>query len=63
MEFGLHKCAKIVRKREKLVHPKNLILYINRELQQLEQWKTSKCTGTVKSHGKHQEMKEDSKKK
>ena len=36
MEFGLNKCAKIVLKRGKSVQSQNLILDINREIQQLK---------------------------
>jgi len=37
MEFGLEKCAKIAFKRGKLVHSQNLVIDINREIQELEQ--------------------------
>jgi hypothetical protein len=40
MEFGLDKCAEIVLKKGKLVHLQNLMLNINREIQQLEQGET-----------------------
>jgi hypothetical protein len=36
MEYGLHKCAKIVLKRGKLVHSQNLILDFNREIKELK---------------------------
>jgi len=39
MEFELEKCAKIAVKRGKLVYSQNLVLDINREIQQLEQGK------------------------
>jgi len=42
MEFGLEKCAKIAFKRGKLVHSQNLVIDINREMQELEQGKTYK---------------------
>ena len=48
MEFRLDKCAKIVLKKGKLVHLKNLILDINRDL---EQGKTYKYLGTEESEG------------
>jgi hypothetical protein len=37
MEFGHEKCAKIAFKRGKLVHSQNLVIDINREVQELEQ--------------------------
>jgi len=40
MEFGLEKCAKIAFKRGKLVHSQNLVIDINREIQEREQGKT-----------------------
>jgi len=40
MEFGLDKCAKIVFKKRKVVLSQNVILNINKEIQQLEQGKT-----------------------
>jgi len=39
VEFGLEKCAKVVFKRGKLVHLQNLVIDINREVQELEQGK------------------------
>ena len=45
MEFGLEKCAKIAFKRGKLVHLQNLVIDINREIQELEQEKTYKYLG------------------
>jgi hypothetical protein len=42
MEFGLDKCAKIVFKKGKLVHSQNLMVDINREIQELEQENTYK---------------------
>ena len=35
MEYGLEKCAKIAFKRGKLVHSQNLVIDINREIQEL----------------------------
>ena len=45
MEFGLEKCAKIAFKRGKLVHWQNLVISINREIQELEQEKTYSTSG------------------
>jgi hypothetical protein len=42
MEFGLEKCAKIAFKRGKLAQLQNLVIDINREMQELEQRKTYK---------------------
>jgi len=42
MEFGLEKCAKIAFKRGKLVHSQNLVIDVNREIQELDQWKSYK---------------------
>ena len=42
MEYGLEKCAKIAFIRDKLVHSQNLVIDINREMQELEQGKTYK---------------------
>jgi len=59
MEFGLEKCAKIAFKRGKLVQSQNLVIDINREIQELEQGKTYKCLGIEESEGiQHQQMKE-----
>jgi len=59
MEFGLEKCAKIAFKRGKLVHSQNLVIDINREIQDLEQGKTYKYLGIEESEGiQHQQMKE-----
>ena len=59
MEFGLEKCAKIAFKRGKLVHSQNLVIDINREIQELEQGKTYKYLGIEESEGiQHQKMKE-----
>jgi hypothetical protein len=41
MEFGLHKCAEIVLKRGKLVNLQSLILYFNREIEELELGKST----------------------
>jgi hypothetical protein len=59
MEFGLDKCAKIAFKTSKLAHSQNLVIDINREIQELEQGKTYKYLGTEGSEGiQHQQMKE-----
>jgi hypothetical protein len=59
MEFGLEKCAKITFKRGKLIHSQNLVIDINREIQELEQGKMYKYLGTEESEGiQHQQMKE-----
>jgi hypothetical protein len=59
MEFGLEKCAKITYKKGKLIYLKNLEIYINRGLQELEQGKTYKYLGIEESEGiQHQQMKE-----
>jgi hypothetical protein len=39
MGFGLDKCAKISFQRGKLTHSQNLVIDINREIQELEQGK------------------------
>jgi len=58
VEFGLEKCANVVFKRGKLVHLQNLVIDINREIQELEQGKTYKYLGTEESEGiQHQQMK------
>jgi hypothetical protein len=63
MEFGLEKCAKIMIKRGKLTHSQNLVVDINREIQELEQGKTYKCFGTEEGEFiQHQQMKEKLKK-
>jgi hypothetical protein len=63
MEFGLDKCAKIVFKKGKLVHSPNLVVHINREIQELEQGKTHKYLGIEESDSiRHQQMKERLKK-
>jgi hypothetical protein len=46
IEFRLVRYAKIVFKKRKLVYLQNLMLYINREIQQPELGKTYKCLGT-----------------
>jgi len=40
MEFRLQKCAKIAFKRGKLFHSQNVMIDVNREIQELEQGKT-----------------------
>jgi len=63
MEFGLYKCAEIVLKRGKLVNLQSLILYFNREIEELEHGKTYKYRGIEESEGiQHQQMKERLKK-
>jgi hypothetical protein len=63
MEFGLDRCAKVVFKNGKLVHSQNLVVGINREIQELEEGKTYKFLGTEESDGiQHQQMKERLKK-
>ena len=39
IDFGLEKCAKITFKKGKLIHSQNLVIDINREIQELEQKK------------------------
>ena len=59
MEFGLEKCAKIAFKRGKLVHSQNLVIDINREIQELEQGKMYKYLGIEESEGiQYQRMKD-----
>jgi len=59
MEFGLENCAKFACKRGKLVHSQNLVIDINREIQELEQGKMYKYLGIGESEGiQHQQMKE-----
>jgi hypothetical protein len=58
MAFRLDKCAKTVLKKGKLVHLQNLMLDINRDIQELEQGKKHKYLGTEESEGIHQQMKE-----
>ena len=58
MEFGLEKCVKIAFKRGKLVHSQNLVIDINRVIQELEEGKTYKYLGIEESEGiQHQVMK------
>jgi hypothetical protein len=57
MEFGLDKWAKTVFKKGKPVHSQNLVVDINREIQELEQGKTYKYLGTEESDGiQHRQM-------
>jgi hypothetical protein len=51
MEFGLEKFAKITFKRDKLIHSQNLVIDINREIQELELGKTYKYLGIEESEG------------
>ena len=48
MEFGLEKCAKIAFKIAKLVHSQNLVIDINREVQELEQERRTSTSGLSK---------------
>jgi len=48
MEFGLEKCAKIAFKRGKLVHSQNLVIDINKEIQELEKGRTYSTLGLRK---------------
>jgi hypothetical protein len=57
MEFGLEKCAKITFKKGKLIYSQNLEIDINREIQELEQGKTYKYSGTEEGEDIHQQMK------
>jgi hypothetical protein len=58
-KFGLEKCAKITFKRGKLTHSQNLVIDINREIQELEQEKMYKYSGTEKGEGiQHQQIRE-----
>jgi hypothetical protein len=59
MNFGLEKCAKIIFKKGKLIHLQNLVIDINREIQELQQGKTYTFLGIEESEGiQHQQMKE-----
>ena len=59
MDFGLEKCAKITYKKGKLILSQNLVIDINREIQELEQGKKYKYLGIEESEGiQHQQMKE-----
>jgi hypothetical protein len=59
MELGLEKCAKITFKRGKLIQSQNLVIDINREIQELERGKTYKYLGIEESEGmQHQQTKE-----
>ena len=60
MEFGLEICAKIAFKRGKLLRSQDLLIDINREIQELEQRKTYKYLGIEQSEGiQHQKLKKD----
>ena len=48
MEYGLENCAKIAFKRGKLVHSQNLVIDINREIQELEQGNRTNTSGLRK---------------
>jgi hypothetical protein len=59
MEFGFDKSAKITFKRGKLTQSQNLVIDINREIQELEQGKTYRYLGIEEGEGiQHQQMKE-----
>jgi len=51
MDFGLEKCAKITFKKGKLIHSQNLMIDINREIQESEQGKTYTHLRTEESEG------------
>jgi len=59
MDFGLEKCAKITFKTGKLIYSQNLVIDINREIQELEQVKTYKYLEIEENEGiQYQQMKE-----
>jgi len=59
VDFGLEKCAKITLKEGKLIYSQNLVIDINREIQEFEQGKMYKYLGIEESEGiQHQQMKE-----
>jgi hypothetical protein len=59
MKFGLEKCVKITFKIGKLTYSQNLVIDINREIQELEEGKTYKYLGIEEGEGiQHQQMKE-----
>jgi hypothetical protein len=59
MEFGLQKSTKIAFKRSKLVHSQNLVIDINRDIQELDREKKYKYVGIEESEGiQHQQTKE-----
>jgi len=58
MEFELEKYAKMTFKTGKLIQSQNLVIDINREIQQLEKGKTYKYLGIEESESiQHQQMK------
>jgi hypothetical protein len=58
-DFGLDKCAKITFKKGKLTYSQNLVIDINREVQELDQGKTYKYLGIEEGEDiQHQQMKE-----
>jgi hypothetical protein len=57
-ECGLEKCAKITFKIGKQNHSQNLVIDINRKIQELEQGKMYKYLGIEEGEGIHQQMKE-----
>ena len=59
MDFGLEKCPKIPFKKGKLIQSQNLVIDINREIQELKQGKSYKYLGIEESEGiQHQQLKE-----
>jgi hypothetical protein len=58
VDFELEKCANITFKKGKLIHSQNLVIDINREIQELEQGKAYMYLGIEESEGIHQQMKE-----
>jgi hypothetical protein len=59
MEVGLEKCVKITFQRGKITHSQNLVVGIDREIQELEQEKMYKYLGIEEGEGiQHQQMKE-----
>ena len=51
MQFGLDKCAKVKFKKDLLVKSKNITLYINTEIRELEKNKTNKYLGINEANG------------
>jgi hypothetical protein len=59
MDFGFDKCAKITFKRGKITYSQNLVIDINRAIQELEQGKTYKYLGIEEGEEiQYQQMKE-----
>ena len=58
MDSGLEKCVNITFKKRKLIHLKNLVSDINREMQELEQGKKYKYLGIEENDDiQHHQMK------